>query len=87
MLLGMGVVFQMPTVVLFLAKMGVVTGRFLVKKFKYAVLIIFVVAAIITPSADIGTQVLFALPMIGLYLISIVIAFIFGKRRRKPSEA
>lgn len=86
MLLGMGVVFQMPTLAFFLAKMGVVTARFLVKQFKYAVLIIFIVAAVLTPSADVMTQVLFAVPMIGLYIISIGIAWIFGKRKR-PAES
>jgi sec-independent protein translocase protein TatC len=80
MLLGMGLVFQMPSVVFFLAKMGVVTARFLVRNIKYAVLIIFVLAAVLTPSGDMLTQTLFAAPMIGLYLISIVIAWLFGKK-------
>jgi hypothetical protein len=69
-----------------LARMGVVTWRFLVRHFKYAILIIFIVSASITPSGDMLTQTLFAAPMIGLYLISIVIAFIFGKKRR-PAPA
>ena len=75
MLFGMGLVFQMPAVVYFLARMGLVTARFLVKQFKYAVLLIFIAAAVITPSGDAATQALFALPMIGLYLIGIVIAW------------
>ena len=75
MLFGMGLVFQMPAVVFFLAKMGLVTARFLVKQFKYAVLLIFIAAAVITPSGDAATQALFAMPMIGLYLIGIVIAW------------
>ena len=56
MLLGMGVVFQMPTVVFFLAKMKMVTARFLLSNFKYAFLIIFIVAAVITPTGDMMTQ-------------------------------
>ena len=80
MLLGMGVVFQMPTIVLFLAKMQLVTWRFLARHFKYAVLIIFIVAAIITPSPDAVTQTLFAAPMIGLYLVGIAIAWIVGPK-------
>ena len=81
MLLGMGAVFQMPTVVFFLAKMGLVTARFLWRSFRYAVLLIFVVAAVITPTGDMVTQSIFAAPMIALYLLSIVIAWLFGKKR------
>jgi sec-independent protein translocase protein TatC len=65
--------------------MGLVTARFLIRHIKYAVLIIFVTAAVITPSGDILTQTLMAAPMIGLYLISIGIAWLFGKKPT-PSE-
>ena len=78
MLFGMGIVFQMPAVVYFLARMGLVTARFLARHFKYAILIIFIAAAVITPSGDAATQALFALPMIGLYLIGIIIAWMVG---------
>src|SRR6195256_5695566 len=81
MLLGMGVVFQMPTIVFFLAKAGLVTARFLIRNFKYALLLIFVVAAVITPTGDMVTQTIFAAPMVGLYLLSILIAWVFGKPR------
>src|SRR5213596_2202973 len=64
MLLGMGAVFQMPTIIFFLAKMKMVTWRFLARNFKYALLIIFVAAAVITPSGDMVTQTIFAAPMI-----------------------
>jgi len=88
MLLGMGLVFQMPALVYPLARMGLVTARFLVRKFKYAVLIIFVAAAVITPSGDPMTQTLMAAPMIGLYGISIVIAWLFAKKRApEPADA
>jgi sec-independent protein translocase protein TatC len=87
MLIGMGLVFQMPTVVFFLAKMKLITARFLIGHFKYAFLIIFVVAAVITPSGDMMTQTIFAAPMVGLYLLSIAIAWIVGpKRLRAPKE-
>jgi len=82
MLLGMGLVFQMPTLVFFLAKMRLVTARFLLKNFKYAILIIFILAAVITPSPDVLTQTLFAAPMLGLYLLSIGIAWIVAPRRK-----
>ena len=87
MLIGMGLVFQMPAVVFFLAKMKLVTARFLASNFKYALLIIFIAAAVITPSGDMMTQTIFAAPMIGLYLLSIVIAWIFGPKRLKAAEA
>jgi sec-independent protein translocase protein TatC len=87
MILGMGLVFQMPALVYALAKMGLVTWRFLVRHFKYAILIIFIAAAVITPSGDMLTQTLFAAPMIGLYIISIGIAFVFGKRKKREAEA
>lgn len=80
MLLGMGLVFQMPTIIYFLAKMKLVTWRFLVRNFKYAILFIFVAAAVITPSGDMITQSIFAAPMVGLYLVGIVIAWIVGPK-------
>ncbi|HVC18463.1 MAG TPA: twin-arginine translocase subunit TatC [Vicinamibacterales bacterium] len=87
MMLITGLVFQLPTVVFFLAKMGMVTPRFLWKNFKYAILIIFIVAAAVTPSPDPFTQTVVALPMIGLYLMSILIAWmvrpIRGARAQK----
>ncbi len=82
MLLGMGVVFQMPTVIYFLAKMKLVTWKFLVKNFKYAILIIFIAAAVITPSGDMVTQTIFAAPMVGLYLLGIIIAWIVGPKTK-----
>ncbi len=81
MLLGMGVVFQMPAVVFFLAKMKMITARFLLSNFKYAFLIIFIAAAVITPTGDMMTQTIFAAPMVGLYLLSIVIAWVVGPKR------
>ena len=86
MLLGMGLVFQMPTVVYFLAKLNLISARFLARHFKYAFLIIFVVAAVITPTGDMMTQSIFAAPMLGLYLVSIVIAWIVNPRRRTASD-
>ena len=86
MLFGMGLVFQMPAVVFFLAKMGLVTARFLLVNFKYAFLLIFIAAAVITPSGDAATQALFAAPMVGLYIIGIVIAWIVGPVAKRASE-
>lgn len=86
MALAFGLVFQMPTVVLFLARMGVVTARFLLRHIKYAVLIIFIVAAVITPSGDMITQTAMAGPMVLLYLLSILLAWLFGKKKEPASE-
>ena len=84
MVLGMAVVFQMPTVVFFLSKLGLITAGFLWRSFRYALLLIFVAAAVITPTGDMVTQTIFAAPMIALYLLSIAIAWIFGRVR--PSD-
>ena len=86
MLLGMGAVFQMPAVVFFLAKAGLVSAGLLMRSFKYAFLLIFVAAAVITPTGDMVTQTIFAAPMVLLYLLSIAIAWIVGKKKRKPGE-
>lgn len=87
MLLGMGIVFQMPAVVFFLAKMKILTAWFLISNLKYAVLIIFVAAAVITPSGDMMTQTIFAAPMLGLYVLSIGIAWVVGPKRVKAGPA
>jgi sec-independent protein translocase protein TatC len=84
-LLGMGLVFETPIVIFFLARMGVVTERWLLSKFRYAVLVIFVISALITPTPDIPTQCAFAVPMIVLYLLGILLAWIFRKRDAKPA--
>ena len=81
MLIGMTIVFQIPTVVFFLAKMRLVTANFLWRNIKYAVLIIFIVAAVLTPSADPWNQAIFAAPMFGLYVLSIGIAWLVSPKR------
>src|SRR5438445_772684 len=77
-------VFQMPTIVFFLAKMNLITARFLIQQFKYAVLLTFIISAVITPTGDPVTQTVFAAPMIGLYVLGIGIAWLVGPKR--PSE-
>ncbi len=85
MLLGFGLMFQMPTVVFFLARMGVVTGGFLLKYFKYALLIITIIAAVVSPGTDAMSTIIYAVPMLALYMVSIVIAYVFQKRKRTVS--
>ena len=79
--LGMGLVFELPTVIYFLARLGLVSASFLRRNFKYAILNIFIVAAVITPTPDVVTQCVFAGPMILLYLIGILVAHVFGRER------
>jgi sec-independent protein translocase protein TatC len=85
MILAFGVIFEMPTLVFFLARMGVVTGRMMMKYFKYAFLAIFIIAAVISPGTDMASQVMMAAPMLLLYTFSIGIAFVF-QRRRLPAD-
>jgi sec-independent protein translocase protein TatC len=85
MLLGFGLIFEMPTVVFFLARMGVVTAGWLLRYFKYAVLVIFILAAVLSPGTDMWSQFVMAIPMLALYIISIGLAFIVGKRPSNKS--
>jgi sec-independent protein translocase protein TatC len=80
LILGLGLCFEMPILVFFLARLGIVSERWLLAKFKYAVLVVFIIAAVITPTPDVATQCVFALPMIALYLLGILIAWLFKKR-------
>ncbi len=79
-ILACGLVFETPIVIFFLARLGIVTPAFLMQKFKYAVLISFVVAAVVTPTPDMVTQTALAVPMIVLYLIGVLVAYLFAKK-------
>jgi sec-independent protein translocase protein TatC len=85
-LLGIAVVFELPTLSFFLSRMGILTARWMIKNFKYAVLLVFVIAAIITPTPDWMTQSIIAFPMLALYGLSILIAWAFGKKKDKKKE-
>ncbi len=80
-LIGSALIFELPVLVFLLSKIGIITHTFLIKYFKYAVVIIFIIAAVITPTPDIITQSVFAAPMIILYLLSIGIAKVSGRKR------
>lgn len=84
MILGLGLMFELPIVILVLAALGVVTPGFLLRNFRWAVLIIFVIAAIITPTPDIVNLCVFAVPALLLYLLGIAAAFVVT--RKKESE-
>jgi sec-independent protein translocase protein TatC len=86
-ILGLAAVFELPILVFFLALFGIVNARFLWKNLRYAVLIIFVIAAIITPTPDILTMCVFAAPMLLLYCVSIGVAyFVHPSRRRRKRQ-
>ena len=85
LLLAMGVMFQLPMLVMVLARLGLVTAGFMAKNIKYAVLIIFVVAAVASPGGDPVSQTVTAAPMLVLYVVSIGVAWLF-QRKRKTDE-
>ncbi len=85
-LLGVALVFELPTLIYFLSKIGLITSRWMVRNFKYAVLAVFIIAAVITPSPDMVTQSILAVPMLALYGLGILIAFFFGKERKTRRE-
>lgn len=84
-MLGLGVMFELPIVVFLLAVIGVVTPQTLLRQFRWAVLAIFVVAAIITPTPDVVNLLVFALPSIVLYLLGVAAAWVVIGRRKKAS--
>jgi sec-independent protein translocase protein TatC len=80
-MLGMGIVFQMPAITYVLARIGLVTARFLIKIWKTALIVILIAAAVLSPTNDIPNMLLFAAPMIALYIVSIFVAWIFSRPR------
>lgn len=84
---GMGLVFEMPILVFFLAFMGIMTPSFMIKNFRYAILVIFIIAAIVTPTPDIVNMVVFASPMLALYALSIGVAWLVHPEQRRKREA
>jgi sec-independent protein translocase protein TatC len=83
---GLGLVFQIPTVTFFLARIGLVTPGSMARPWRYAIVAIFIVAAVISPTGDIPNLLVFAVPMMTLYALSIGIAWIFGKPRQTDEE-
>jgi sec-independent protein translocase protein TatC len=82
MILGLGMMFELPIVILVLSALGVVTPGFLLRHFRWAVLIIFVVAAIITPTPDIVNLCVFAVPALLLYILGIAAAYVVAPKLR-----
>lgn len=86
-ILGLGLMFELPIFIFLLALIGVVTPGFLLRHFRWAVLAIFVVAALITPTPDVVNLCIFAVPTVGLYLLGIGAAWVVTRGRRKRQEA
>jgi sec-independent protein translocase protein TatC len=82
-----GAIFQMPTVVALLARLGLITARFMWRNFKYALLGIFIIGAVLSPGQDPVGQLAMAGPMVVLYIISIVFAWVFGKKKKAEEES
>ena len=85
LMLGIGLTFQLPVLMFVLARLGIVSAGFLLRNFKYAVLLIFVFAAVITPDGNPVTQVMVGGPMVVLYILGIAAAWLFGKSK-KPDQ-
>ncbi|MGD0095129.1 MAG: twin-arginine translocase subunit TatC [Terracidiphilus sp.] len=86
-ILGLGISFELPILIFFLALFGIVSPRFLWKNIRYAILAVFIVAAIICPSPDPWTMCIYAIPMLALYLVGIAVAWWVHPSRRKKKEA
>ena len=82
-IIGMGVIFELPILVFFLSLMGIVSAGFMWRNFRYSILIIFIIAAIVTPTTDILNMCLFAAPMVALYAVSIGIAWLVHPAQRR----
>ena len=91
LLMGLGLVFEMPVLVFFLSLFGIVTPKFLIRNFRYAILVISVIAAIVTPTPDATTMLIFMAPMVGLYFLSVGVSYVVVRRRERrlnqPAEA
>jgi len=82
-ILGLGITFELPILMFFLALFGIVDAKFLIKHIRYAILLIFVVSAIICPSPEPLSMCLFAMPMLVLYMVGVLAAFLVHPKRRE----
>jgi sec-independent protein translocase protein TatC len=81
-LVGLGVIFEMPVVIFILSLFGIVTPKFLLANFRYAMLLITVAAAIVTPTPDATTMLVFMAPMVVLYFIGVLVSYVVLRRKR-----
>jgi len=81
--LGLAVIFEIPALIFVLARIGLVSGPFLLRNTRYAILIATILAAVITPTTDIPNMMMMAIPMVALYMLGVLVAYVFGKKRTK----
>lgn len=86
-MLAMGVIFQMPAITYVLSRIGLISAGLLVRSWKLALVVILIVAAVVSPTGDIPNMMLFATPMMALYVVSIFIAWFFGRKRQTDAQA
>jgi len=86
-LLGLGVIFELPVLIFILSMFGIVTPKFLLRNFRYAMLVITIVAAVVTPTPDANTMLIFMAPMVVLYFIGVFISYlVFRKREQEKAR-
>lgn len=85
--LACGLVFQLPLVTMTLTAMGLVTPSFLLKQWRYAIVAVFLVTAVITPGDVITAQIVMSVPMTGLYFLSVGLSYLVARRRRRANQA
>jgi sec-independent protein translocase protein TatC len=86
-MLAMGIIFQMPAISYVLARIGIISAGLLIRTWKISLIVILIVAAVVSPTGDIPNMMLFATPMMGLYIVSIFIAWFFGRKRQTNRES
>jgi sec-independent protein translocase protein TatC len=86
-LLGLGLVFELPVLIFFLSLFGIVTPKFLMKNFRYAILIIAILAAILTPTPDATTMLVFMAVLVGLYFVGVAVSWVVVRRRERRLAA
>jgi sec-independent protein translocase protein TatC len=85
-IVGMGLIFEMPILVFFLALMGIISAGWMWRNLRYSILVIFIIAAIVTPTTDILNMCIFAAPMVALYVLSIAIVWLVHPKQRKKRK-
>jgi len=86
-LLGLGLVFELPVLIFFLSLFGIVTPRFMLKNFRYAILVIAILAAVLTPTPDATTMLVFMAVLVALYLVGVGVSWVVVRRRERRLAA
>ena len=86
-LLGLGLVFELPVLIFFLSLFGIVTPKFLIKNFRYALLVITILAAVLTPTPDALTMILFMSVLVALYFIGVAVSWVVVRKRNQRQAA